>query len=120
MGKFVIEEAKNGIKFDLKAGNGEVIASSEVYSSKAACTNGIESVRKNSQEAKVEDQTVEGFAKEKNPKFEVFKDKASQFRFRLKASNGEIIATSEAYTTKAACMNGIESVRKNAKDAEVV
>lgn len=54
------------------------------------------------------------------PKFEVFKDVSGQYRFRLKAPNGEIIAASEAYTTKAACMNGIKSVKKNAPIAEIV
>ena len=118
MGKFVMKETKNGVKFDLKAGNGEVIATSEVYSGDAACKKGIESVRKNAVEAKLEDQTVEGFAA--NPKFEVYTDKAGEFRFRLKARNGEIIATSEGYKAKASCLNGIESVRKNAPDAPVV
>ena len=53
-------------------------------------------------------------------KFEYYKDKAGKYRFRLKAGNGEIIAISEAYESKASCLNGIESVRKNAKDAELV
>ena len=53
-------------------------------------------------------------------KFVIQKDKSGQFRFNLKAGNGEIIATSEAYTTKAGCKNGIESVKKNAPVAEVV
>ena len=119
MGKFVIKETKSGVKFDLKAGNGEVIATSEVYTTLAACKNGIESVRKNSV-GEVEDQTVEGFETVKNPKFEVYTDKAGEFRFRLKARNGEIIATSEGYKAKAGCMNGIESVKKNAPEAEVV
>ena len=120
MGKFVISEAKNGVKFNLKAGNGEIIATSEVYSSKAACENGIESVKKNAPVAPVEDQTVENYAQEKNPKFEVYKDKAGEFRFRLKARNGEIIAVSEGYKAKASCQNGVESVRKNVADAPVV
>ncbi len=119
MGKFVIKETGTGIKFDLKAGNGEVIATSEVYSGEAACKNGIESVRTNAPIANLEDQTVEGFEVAKNPKFEVYVDKAGEFRFRLKARNGEIIATSEGYVAKAGCLNGIESVRKNAPDAEV-
>ena len=119
MGKFVIKETKSGVKFDLKAGNGEVIATSEVYTTLAACKNGIESVRKNSI-GEVEDQTAEGFETVKNPKFEVYLDKAGEFRFRLKARNGEIIATSEGYKAKASCLNGIESVKKNAPDAEVV
>ena len=119
MGKFVVKETNTGIKFDLKAGNGEVIATSEVYNSKAACMNGIEKKKKNAPVAAVEDQTVEGFAKEKNPKFEVYTDKAGEFRFRLTATNGQIIATGEGYKAKAGCMNGIESVKKNAPDAAV-
>ena len=120
MGKFVISKAKNGVMFNLKAGNGEIIATSEVYSSVSSCKSGIASVQKNSQVATVEDQTVEGFATEKNPKFEVYKDKKGEFRFRLKAGNGEIIATGESYKAKAGCLNGIESIRKNAADADIV
>ena len=120
MGKYVIKTTKTGIKFDLKAGNGEIIANSEVYTTKAACLNGIESVKKNAPVAPVEDQTVEGFAKEKNPKFEIYTDKAGEFRFRLKARNGEIIAASEGYVKKDSCKKGIASVRKNAVDAPVI
>ena len=89
MGKFVIKETKSGIKFDLKAGNGEVIATSEVYTTEAACKNGIASVTKNAPVAAIEDQTVEGYATEKNPKFEIYTDKAGEYRFRLKAANGQ-------------------------------
>lgn len=120
MGKFAVKTVKTGIKFNLKANNGEIIAVSEVYTTKSACLNGIESVRKNAPIAPVEDQTVEGFAAETNPKFEVYVDKAGEYRFRLKARNGEIIAASEGYKAKASCLNGIESVKKNAPDAEVV
>lgn len=119
MGKFVVKETKTGTKFDLKAGNGEVIATSEVYSSKAACLNGIESVKKNAPVAAIEDQTVEGFEKAKNPKFEVYVDKAGEYRFRLTATNGQTIATGEGYKAKASCLNGIESIKKNAPDAEI-
>ncbi len=120
MGKFVIKHTKTGVKFDLKAGNGEVIATSEVYSSLDACKAGIESVRKNAPIAAVEDQTVEGFATEKNPKFEIYVDKAGEFRFRLTAKNGQTIAVSEGYKALASCKNGVESVKKNAPDAEIV
>ena len=120
MGKFVIRETKTGMKFDLKAGNGEVIATSEVYTSEKSCRNGIVSVQKNAPVAAVENQTVEGYAVEKHPKFEVYPDKAGEFRFRLKATNGQIIAVSEGYKAMASCMNGIESVKKNAVDAPVV
>jgi uncharacterized protein YegP (UPF0339 family) len=119
MGKFVVRTTATGVKFDLKAGNGEVIATSEVYTTEAACLNGINSVKTNCV-GEVEDQTVEGFEKVKHPKFEVFTDKAGEFRFNLKAKNGEIIASSEGYKTKASCLNGVESVKKNAPDAEVV
>ena len=74
MGKFVVRKTNTGVKFDLKAGNGEVIATSEVYTTEDACRNGVESVRKNAPVAAVEDQTVEGFAAEKHPKFEVYED----------------------------------------------
>ena len=120
MGKFVIKETNTGVKFDLKAGNGEVIATSEVYTTEAACRKGIASVQKNAPVAAVEDQTKEGFAAEKHPKFKVYTDKAGEFRFRLKATNGQVIAVSEGYKALASCMNGIESVKKNAVDAPIV
>ena len=120
MGKFVVKEVKSGIKFNLKAGNGEIIATSEVYTSEAACMNGIASVQKNAPVAGVENQTVEGFEVLKHPKFEVYKDKAGEFRFRLKATNGQIIAVGEGYKALAGCLNGIESIKKNAPDAQIV
>ncbi|MBQ9886729.1 MAG: YegP family protein [Lachnospiraceae bacterium] len=120
MGKFEIKNVKTGIKFNLKAGNGEVIATSEVYTTEAACRKGIASVQTNAPIAPVENQTTEGFAVEKNPKFEVYLDKAGEYRFRLKARNGEIIAASEGYKALAGCMNGIDSVRRNAADSPIV
>lgn len=119
MGKFVIKQTNTGVKFDLKAGNGEVIATSEVYTTEAACQNGIQSV-KNCCVGEIEDQTVEEVVAVKHPKFEMYLDKAGEYRFRLKARNGEIIAVSEGYKAKAGCLNGIESVKKNAPDAEIV
>ena len=120
MGKFAVKKTKSGIKFNLKARNGEIIASSEVYNSKASCLKGIESVRKNAPIAALEDQTVEGFEQQKHPKFEIYTDKAGEFRFRLKASNGEIIGKSEGYKAKASAKKGIASIAKNAPDAEIV
>ena len=120
MGKFEIIDAKNGVKFNLKAGNGEIIAHSEVYSSLGSCKKGIASVVKNAPIAPVEDQTKEGFEKISNPKFEVYADKKGEFRFRLRARNGQNIAASEGYTTMKACQNGIESVRKNAAEGNIV
>ena len=119
MGKYVIKETKTGFTFRLKAGNGEIIGTSEVYKALASCKNGIASGGKNAPIAPVEDQTKEGFEKEKNPKFEIYTDKAGELRFRLKAANGEIILASEGYSSMSGCKNGIESVRKNA-DSEAV
>lgn len=81
--------------------------------------NGIESIRRNAIEAKLEDQTVEGYEAVTNPKFEVYTDKAGEFRFRLKAKNGEIIVVGEGYKTKDSCLNGIDSIRRNAPEASV-
>ena len=118
MGKFVLKKTNTGFKFDLKAGNGEVIATSEVYTGKPACLNGINSVKVNCA-GEIEDQTVENFEVKKHPKFEIYTDKAGEFRFRLKAKNGEIIATSEGYKAKSGCENGIASVKKNAPEAPI-
>ena len=120
MGKFVVKTTKTGFVFNLKAGNGEVIANSEVYTTESACMKGIASVKKNAPIAKLEDQTAAEVVAVTNPKFEVYTDKAGEFRFRLKARNGEIIATGEGYKAKASCLNGVESIRKNAPDAEIV
>jgi uncharacterized protein len=119
-GKFVIREIKEGFLFDLKAANGEVILSSQVYSSLATCKNGIESVRQNAPEAAVEDQTVEGFTEEKNPKFEIYLYKNGDYRFRLNAKNGQVIGSGERYKSKTGCQNGIESIKKNSVDAVIV
>lgn len=119
MGKYVIKQAKSGPMFNLKAGNGEIIGTSEIYSSLDGCKSGIESVRKNAPIAAIEDQTKEGFEKASNPKFEVYADKKGEIRFRLKAGNGQTVLVSEGYASKSGCKNGIESVRKNA-DSVVV
>lgn len=120
MGKFIIKQAKSGPMFNLKARNGEIIGTSEIYSSVDACKNGIASVQKNAPVAGLEDQTKENFEKIPNPKFELYKDKAGEFRFRLKAGNGEVILTGESYVSKDGCKNGIASIRKNAVDSVIV
>lgn len=105
-GKFEVYKDKAGkFRYRLKAGNGQIILSGEAYSSKSACIEGVESVKKNSQ---------------KESSFEVYEDKKGGFRFRLKASNGEIIGQGESYSAKSGCMNGIESVKKNAGDSKIV
>ena len=118
MSKFVLREAASGVKFDLKATNGQVILSSEVYKTRAAAIKGIASIRLIAADANVEDQTEENFQVQSHPKFELYQDQAGQFRFRLKARNGKIVGISEGYTGKAGCLNGIDSVKNNAPLAE--
>lgn len=106
MGKFVITTRKNGeFQFSLKAGNGQEILASEGYTTKAACQNGIESVKKNAAD--------EG-------RFERKEAKNGVPYFVLKAGNGQVIGQSEMYSSEAARDNGIASVMKNAPEAEVV
>ncbi len=106
MWKFEVYTDKAGEhRFRLKAGNGQIILASEGYSSKDGCENGIESVRKNS-------------ANKDN--FEVSDTKNGGCKFNLKAGNGQVIGTSEVYESDGACDNGIDSVMRNAPDAEVV
>lgn len=105
MGKFVISTRKNGeFQFSLKADNGQVILTSEGYTTRAACENGIESVRKNSGD---------------NARYERKRSTNDKHYFNLKASNGQVIGSSEMYESSAAMENGIASVTKNALDASV-
>ncbi len=105
MGTFVISKRKdNEFQFNLKAGNGQVVLTSEGYSSRAACDNGIESVRKNSLD---------------DTRFERKESSNGKPFFNLKATNGQIIGKSELYESSASMENGIESVKKNAPEAKV-
>lgn len=105
MGKFVITKRTNGeFQFNLKAGNGQTILTSEGYTTKAACTNGIESVKTNSQD---------------DNRYDRKEAKNGKPYFNLKASNGQIIGASEVYESVSARENGIESVKKNASDAAI-
>ena len=121
MGKFVISKAKNEeYTFVLKATNGQIILEAgETFSTLATCKNSIESVKKNAL-AHVEDQTVENPETVTHPKYELYTDKAGEYRWRLKARNGEPIGKSEGYKAKASAINGIESVGRNAPEAEVI
>lgn len=104
-GKFEVYKDKAGeYRFRLKAGNGEPILASEGYKAKASCMNGIESVRKNSQD---------------DGRFEAKEQSNGKPYFVLKAGNGEVIGKSEAYESDASCKNGMASVAKNAPDAAV-
>ncbi|MBP3894648.1 MAG: YegP family protein [Atopobiaceae bacterium] len=119
MGKFVIRSTEKGSRFNLLAGNGQVIATSQTYKSLSSCKGGIGSVKACAPVANVEDQTQEDWEKAKCPKFQIYLDKSGEFRFRLLASNGQNIAASEGYTRLDSCLNGIESVRNNAPEAPV-
>ena len=120
MGKFVIKQAKNGeYYFNLKAANGEVIGTSEMYPTVKIAEAGIDAVRRASV-GEIEDQTVKEPAKVRAPKFEIFKTKDGQFRFRLKAGNYEPVLASESYKAKDSCKNGIASVKKNAPESPIV
>ena len=119
MGKFVVKATEKGARFNLLAGNGQVIATSQTYKALRSCLAGVESVRTNAPIAAVEDQTQEDWTKEKCPKFQVYQDKAGEFRFRLLAKNGQNICHGEGYKALKSCLSGIESVRKNAADSEV-
>jgi len=104
-GKFELKKSKNEkYFFNLKAGNGQIILSSEMYNSKASANNGIESVKKNGPD---------------DGRYDRKESSSGQPFFTLKARNGEIIGKSEMYNSKAARENGIESVKKNAPDAAV-
>ena len=106
MGKFEITKRTNGeFQFNLKAGNGEIILTSEGYSSKAGCQNGIESVRTNSQ---------------RDSLYELKASANGKFYFNLKATNGQIIGTSQMYYDMAARSHGIASVKENAPDAIIM
>lgn len=120
MSRFVIREVPSGLKFDLYAANGKSILTSEVYTTMHACRKGIESVRKNAPRARLEDQTEEGYVNLTNPKFQLYRDRAGEYRFRLRGRNGQIIAVSENYSGWAGAMGGIESVRKNAPEAQIL
>ncbi|MCF6226072.1 MAG: YegP family protein [Xanthomonadales bacterium] len=104
-GKFVVNKMKNGKDFFvLKAGNGEVILTSEAYNSNAACMNGIESVRNNCSDEKC---------------FEVKEAKDGREYFVLKAKNHQVIGRSQMYKSTSGCQNGIASVGRSAADAEI-
>jgi hypothetical protein len=104
-GKFVISKGKDGKDyFNLKAGNGEVIMSSQGYKSATGCENGIDSVRTNSQD---------------ESKFEIREAKDGREYFVLKANNGQEIGRSQMYKTSSGCKNGMASVARNAPDAKV-
>lgn len=106
MAKFEIyTDKREEFRFRLKAGNGQTILASEGYKTKSSCLNGVESVKKNSQDS---------------TKFETLEAKNGKFHFNLKATNGQVIGSSQMYKTVRSMTNGILSVSKNAPKAVVV
>ena len=104
-GKFVISKRSNGdFQFNLKAGNGQVILASQGYADKGGCSNGIESVRKNSQ---------------REGAFEIKTSSNDKHYFLLMATNGQVVGQSQMYASAASCKSGIESVQKNAPSAVI-
>lgn len=105
-GKFVISRGNDDkYYFNLKAGNGEVILSSQGYKAKSDCLNGIESVKKNSQQ---------------EARFEINKSSDGKDYFVLTATNGQTIGKSQMYKSESGCSNGVASVGRSAPDAETV
>ncbi|WJN59335.1 YegP family protein [Pseudomonas sp. SO81] len=103
--KFHLKKASNEqFHFNLHAGNGEIILGSEQYKAKHSALDGIESVRKNAQRADA---------------FEIKAAAGGKFHFVLKASNGQVIGTSQLYASEASAKAGTESVRNNAPGAGV-
>ena len=102
--KFVLKKSKDQFMFNLKAGNGEIILTSERYTSKSGAKNGIKSVRENSQY---------------DEQFERKESSNGKYYFVLKAKNHEPIGKSEMYNSKSSMENGIESVKENAPEAEI-
>lgn len=126
MGAFIIKKTNTGFNFSLIASNKQKIAvSSQVYTTKSACKTGMASIAKNAEkcikENRIEDKTLKNPTACSCPKFEVYLDKAGEFRYRLIATNGESIAMSEeGYKTKAGCIKGMQSVATNAINAEII
>jgi len=104
-GKFECYKDKAGeFRFRLKASNGETILASEGYKAKASCMNGIKSVQKNCLDENC---------------FEKKTTASGKFRFNLKSTNGQVIGTSESYSSESSCNNGMKSVAKAAPGAKI-
>lgn len=118
-GKFIIRKATANYVFALQAANFENVATSgSGYKSLDAAKLGVESTKR-FLNSPIQDLTLNKVEDVKNPKYEIYLDKAEKFRFRLKANNGEIILVSDAYSSKSSCKNGITSIQKHAPFADV-
>jgi DNA-binding protein Alba len=110
----VYKDASGKFRFRLQIDDGEIIAVGEAYEQHSSCLNGIKSIQKNCN-SEIEDLTIEGEPKLSNPKYQIFKDASSEFRFHLKAANGEIIAESGSCSTKEDCLRTIDVIKNSCK-----
>ena len=117
-GKFDIQKAKDGrFFFSLYSSNGAVVAYSQIYSSLSAVNTGIASVISNASKAEIEDTTLKKPTSLPCPKWEIYIDKAEQYRFRLYATNGLCVChSSHGYATKSGCKGGIDSIKRFASE----
>jgi uncharacterized protein YegP (UPF0339 family) len=121
LGYYYIKQTPDGgYMFNLKTAAHEIIATSEIYSTLAACRKGIQSVAKNAPAAVIEDQTEPSDGKIYAPKFELYAENTGEFRFRLKAANYEVLITSQPYKQKSLCRNGIDSAIHNAETRKII
>ena len=120
-GKFEINKSKDGKKyfFNLYASNKVGIATSQMYSTAQNALNGVKSVIANAPKAPIEDQSLKSYETLPYPKWEIYVDNGGKFRFRLSASNGSCVCHSQGYTTKTACKNGIDSIIRSSRNAEI-
>ena len=118
LARFEIKKAKDGrFVFNLFAPNRVIVATSQIYTSSTSAVNGIKSIAVNAPKAPLEDTSLKSYVPVGFPKWEIYVDKAGEYRFRLYAPNGSCIVHSQGYTSKASCKNGIASIVKNAPDA---
>lgn len=117
-GLFKIRQTRSGCKFDLVASNGEILGTSEVYSSLTTCANAIKSVQRFS-DVPIEKQTENNYTTLRNPKYEVYQDKAGEYRFRLKLSNGQIILVSGGHPSLEKCLTTISRIKLAVVSADV-
>lgn len=119
-GRFEIKKAKDGrYVFNLYAANHVIVATSQVYSSSQSALVGINSVIANADKAPIEDQSLKSYETYGYPKWEIYVDKGGQYRFRLYAANGSCICHSQGYTSKTNCKNGIDSIIRSSRNAEI-
>ena len=90
-----------------------------MYSTAQNALNGVRSVITNAPKAPIEDQSLKSYETLPYPKWEIYIDNGGKFRFRLSASNGSCVCHSQGYTTKTACKNGINSIIRSSRNAEI-